>query len=111
MRPPSPPRGKAAGLPRANQAYWLRSGRAPASPADDQALQKWFRLPTREVCMKKVIAGLAVLALGSVSASAQAKDVTLGVSLASDTNPFYIAMRRGIDGRATDLGWKVRYVT
>jgi ribose transport system substrate-binding protein len=61
--------------------------------------------------MRTLIAGLALLALGTVSAGAQPKTVTLGVSLASDTNPFYIAFRKGIDARAGELGWKVRYVT
>jgi ribose transport system substrate-binding protein len=61
--------------------------------------------------MRKLIAGLAMLALGVIIGTAQAKDITLGVSLASDTNPFYIALRKGIDARASELGWKVRYVT
>jgi ribose transport system substrate-binding protein len=61
--------------------------------------------------MKKLLAGLALVALGSLASPVQAKDITLGVSLASDTNPFYIAMRKGIDARASELGWKVRYVT
>ncbi|TAK49409.1 MAG: sugar ABC transporter substrate-binding protein [Xanthobacteraceae bacterium] len=37
--------------------------------------------------------------------------VVLGVSLSSDTNPFYIAMRKGIEARVADLGWEVRFVT
>lgn len=56
--------------------------------------------------------GLAAgaLALGGGSAFAQSP-VTIGVSLASDTNPFYIAMRRGMEARATELGWRTRFVT
>nr|WP_255520271.1 substrate-binding domain-containing protein [Ramlibacter aurantiacus] len=36
---------------------------------------------------------------------------TIGVSLASDVNPFYIAMKRGIEERAKELGMKVVFVT
>lgn len=36
---------------------------------------------------------------------------TIGVSLASDVNPFYIAMKRGVDERAKELGVRVIYVT
>src|ERR1700680_456256 len=44
------------------------------------------------------------------SASAQQK-VTIGVSLAQDDNPFYIAMLRGIRARAQELGWEVATVS
>ncbi|WP_270937169.1 substrate-binding domain-containing protein [Falsiroseomonas oryzae] len=56
--------------------------------------------------------GLAAagLALSAGRAAAQ-EAVTIGVSLASDTNPFYIAMRRGMDERARELGWRLRFVT
>lgn len=37
--------------------------------------------------------------------------VTIGVSLASDSNPFYIAMRKGIEARAKELGWSTRFVS
>src|ERR1700694_2827113 len=43
-------------------------------------------------------------------ASAQQK-VTIGVSLAQDDNPFYIAMLRGIRARAQELGWDVATVS
>jgi ribose transport system substrate-binding protein len=33
--------------------------------------------------------------------------ITIGVSLAQDDNPFYIAMLRGIRARAQELGWEV----
>jgi hypothetical protein len=39
---------------------------------------------------------------------AVAQEVVVGVSLSSDTNPFYIAMRRGMEARATELGWRPR---
>jgi ribose transport system substrate-binding protein len=37
--------------------------------------------------------------------------VTIGVSLAQDDNPFYIAMLRGIRERAAELGWDVATVS
>jgi ribose transport system substrate-binding protein len=43
-------------------------------------------------------------------ASAQPK-TTIGVSLAQDDNPFYIAMLRGIRARAQELGWDVANVS
>jgi ribose transport system substrate-binding protein len=43
-------------------------------------------------------------------ASAQQK-TTIGVSLAQDDNPFYIAMLRGIRARAQELGWDVANVS
>jgi ribose transport system substrate-binding protein len=54
-----------------------------------------------------VAASLVALA---PSASAQQK-VTIGVSLAQDDNPFYIAMLRGIRARAQELGWDVATVS
>jgi ribose transport system substrate-binding protein len=49
-------------------------------------------------------------ALMAASASAQQK-ITIGVSLAQDDNPFYIAMLRGIRARAQELGWEVATVS
>ena len=43
-------------------------------------------------------------------APAQQK-TTIGVSLAQDDNPFYIAMLRGIRARAQELGWEVATVS
>jgi ribose transport system substrate-binding protein len=54
-----------------------------------------------------VAASLVTLA---PSASTQQK-VTIGVSLAQDDNPFYIAMLRGIRARAQELGWDVATVS
>ena len=48
--------------------------------------------------------------LMAVPASAQDK-LTIGVSLAQDDNPFYIAMLRGIRARAQELGWEVATVS
>src|SRR5260370_37788811 len=44
------------------------------------------------------------------AADAQQK-ITIGVSLAQDDNPFYIAMLRGIRARAQELGWDVATVS
>src|ERR1700730_8001934 len=49
-------------------------------------------------------------ALAPAPASAQEK-ITIGVSLAQDDNPFYIAMLRGIRARAQELGWEVATVS
>jgi ribose transport system substrate-binding protein len=49
-------------------------------------------------------------ALVVTPASAQEK-ITIGVSLAQDDNPFYIAMLRGIRARAQELGWEVATVS
>jgi ABC-type sugar transport system substrate-binding protein len=49
-------------------------------------------------------------AILSAPASAQQK-ITIGVSLAQDDNPFYIAMLRGIRARAQELGWEVATVS
>ena len=59
-----------------------------------------------------VLAAALVLALALplTPASAQQK-ITIGVSLAQDDNPFYIAMLRGIRARAQELGWEVATVS
>ena len=51
----------------------------------------------------------AALTLGAGPALAQ--KITIGVSLAQDDNPFYIAMLRGIRARAGELGWDVATVS
>lgn len=56
--------------------------------------------------LSSVAALVAALALPTLAAAQ-----TIGVSLASDVNPFYIAMKRGIEGRAKELGMKVIFVT
>mgnify|MGYP001501298257 CR=1 FL=1 len=45
------------------------------------------------------------------SESAGAKSFTIGVSLASDVNPFYIAMGKGMRMQAKAMGAKLRFVT
>src|SRR4051812_32941831 len=49
-------------------------------------------------------------ALLPAPACAQGK-ITIGVSLAQDDNPFYIAMLRGIRARTQELGWEVATVS
>ena len=51
----------------------------------------------------------ASLALAPPAAGQQ--KTTIGVSLAQDDNPFYIAMLRGIRARAQELGWEVATVS
>jgi ribose transport system substrate-binding protein len=65
--------------------------------------------------LKFRLAGLAaLLALAAsfalVGAAAEQK-IIVGVSLAQDDNPFYIAMLRGIRARAQELGWDVATVS
>jgi ribose transport system substrate-binding protein len=57
-----------------------------------------------------ISAAATLVALGG-PALAQTKPVTIGVSLASDVNPFYIAMKSGIEARAKELGANVVFVT
>jgi ribose transport system substrate-binding protein len=58
---------------------------------------------------------LATLLATAVPAAAQAPapadKITIGVSLAQDDNPFYIAMLKGIRARAQELGWDVATVS
>lgn len=56
--------------------------------------------------MKKILA-VALIALWGGAVDAK----TIGVSLASDTNPFYIAMLKGIEAKAKELGYDVTAVT
>lgn len=57
--------------------------------------------------MMKTLRALALAPLMALAGMAQAETV-LGVTLASNTNPFYIAMKKGIEARAEELGWEVR---
>ncbi len=54
---------------------------------------------------------LGVCAALLASSAAQAEKKVIGLALASDTNPFYIVMRKGVMSRAEQLGWDVRVVT
>jgi ribose transport system substrate-binding protein len=68
-----------------------------------------LKLRMFQAALAAALAGLALLALVP-SAPAQQK-TTIGVSLAQDDNPFYIAMLRGIRARAQELGWDVATVS
>jgi len=57
-----------------------------------------------------IAAILVGLTLGAAPTPAQQK-ITIGVALAQDDNPFYIAMLRGIRERAQELGWDVATVS
>jgi ribose transport system substrate-binding protein len=56
------------------------------------------------------LSSLALLC-AALPAAAQTKTQIIGVALASDVNPFYIAMKRGIEARAKELGVNVVFVT
>lgn len=60
------------------------------------------------------VAGAMVLAGASLTApmtsTAVAQTKTIGVALASDTNPFYIAMLKGVRARAAKHGYKISVV-
>ena len=65
-------------------------------------------LSIRQVALTAAL--LLPAALIPAPAAAQQK-ITIGVSLAQDDNPFYIAMLRGIRARAQELGWEVATVS
>jgi len=65
-------------------------------------------LKRRHVLSAAALLVPAVLATTPVSAQ---QKITIGVSLAQDDNPFYIAMLRGIRARAQELGWEVATVS
>ena len=54
---------------------------------------------------------LAAAVPAAAQAPAPADKITIGVSLAQDDNPFYIAMLKGIRARAAELGWDVATVS
>ncbi len=58
--------------------------------------------------LRKLALAPLALALSLTAVAAQDRQV-LGVALASNTNPFYIAMRQGITERAAELGWDARF--
>ena len=63
----------------------------------------------RMIALAAALMVLPTLAL-MAPATGQQK-ITIGVSLAQDDNPFYIAMLRGIRARAEELGWDVATVS
>ena len=58
-----------------------------------------------------VLAALALPAFGLSTPGRAQQKITIGVALAQDDNPFYIAMLRGIRARAGELGWDVAAVS
>ncbi len=56
-------------------------------------------------------AALLLPALVAIAPATAQDKITIGVSLAQDDNPFYIAMLRGIRARAQELGWNVATVS
>src|SRR6476619_416565 len=58
-----------------------------------------------------VLAAALVLPLALPPPASAQQSITIGVSLAQDDNPFYIAMLRGIRARAQELGWDVATVS
>jgi ribose transport system substrate-binding protein len=63
-------------------------------------------LNARSLALLAALALLTPLGASAPPAVAQQK-TTIGVSLAQDDNPFYIAMLKGIRERAQELGWDV----
>lgn len=61
---------------------------------------------SRRTALKSGLAFPALLAFGAAPALAENKG-TIGVSLALDSDPFYIEMLRGIRARAKELGYSV----
>ena len=58
-----------------------------------------------------IVALMALPTLALMAPAAGQQKTTIGVSLAQDDNPFYIAMLRGIRARAEELGWDVATVS
>ena len=58
-----------------------------------------------------IIASIALAIIVLATAASAQQKITIGVSLAQDDNPFYIAMLRGIRARAQELGWDVATVS
>jgi ribose transport system substrate-binding protein len=57
------------------------------------------------------LAAAALSAFALITPASAQDKITIGVSLAQDDNPFYIAMLRGIRARAQELGWEVATVS
>src|SRR4051795_11268220 len=66
-------------------------------------------MPSRRDALLAALLALAFC--GSAHPAAAQEKITIGVSLAQDDNPFYIAMLRGIRARAQELGWDVATVS
>lgn len=60
---------------------------------------------------KFMMLGLAAIMASAIEGGAAAQGKVIGVSLASDDNPFYIAMLKGIRERAKQLGYEVTTIS
>lgn len=60
--------------------------------------------------MKRLLKTAAAAILATAVCTAGAKAANIGVALASDTNPFYIAMLKGMEARAKELGHTISVV-
>jgi ribose transport system substrate-binding protein len=54
---------------------------------------------------------MAAMALVALTGHVSAQTRTVGVSLASDTFVFYTSLRKGMEDRAKELGWNLRFVS
>ena len=61
--------------------------------------------------MKRLFAAALLVAIAMTGTPAVAQGITIGVSMAQDDNPLYIAMLKGIRDRAGELGWTVLTVS
>jgi ribose transport system substrate-binding protein len=52
-----------------------------------------------------------IAAVVALTAQAAAQTKTIGVALASDTFVFYTQLRKGMEDRAKELGWNLRFVS
>src|SRR5262245_59974552 len=75
----------------------------------DRGKEEFRMLRLRMTAFAAALMLSAALAL-TAPATGQQK-TTIGVSLAQDDNPFYIAMLRGIRARAQEFGWDVATVS
>ena len=60
--------------------------------------------------MRRLVMTAAVAAVAMGLGSIGAKAANIGIALSSDTNPFYIAMLKGMEKRAKELGHTVSVV-
>jgi len=58
--------------------------------------------------MKMLKTTTAAVALMSVSATASAEDIIVGLITKTDTNPFFVKMREGAEAKAAELGMELR---
>src|SRR5258707_14839038 len=87
-------------------------GLAPLDPTYRLLVLVRRRIGMFKLRMTALVAALVLPASFLLMAPATGQQkITIGVSLAQDDNPFYIAMLRGIRARAQELGWDVATVS